>query len=602
MAMSNPLLSDRDVQFVLYEVLDVESLCALPAFSDHSRETFDLVLGSARKLAREVFYPLYRPMDAEPPVLSGGRVTVHPKMRELYGHVVELGLVNATRPYEIGGQQLPFVMFGMATSYLMAANLSAYGYVGLTTGAARLIESFGTEQLRNDYMAPMYAGTWTGTMALTEPGAGSSLADVQTKATPTDADHFLIEGAKVFISGGDQDITENIVHLTLARIEGAPPGIKGVSLFAIPQKRTDNGELRDNDCVASGLFHKIGWRALPSIALNFGERGDCHGYLVGEPHQGIKHMFQMMNEARLMVGMNGVASASVAYHEALDYARNRPQGRLFADRNPNKPQVDIIHHADVRRMLLRQKSIVEGGLSLVATAGYLMDVSEHGATDAERDRCKLLLDLLTPVAKSFPAERGFEANTLAIQVHGGYGYTSEYNPESWWRDQKLNSLHEGTTGIHSLDLLGRKVMGQGGRALQLFGEEVASDIERARAAGVEATWCDALQEAIDTVGALTMHLGGLGMSGNVDGMLLHSSDYLELFSIVVVAWQWLGQARAAQEGLAKVDAGSDAEAFYRGKLCAAQYWIHTELPRVEGLAALCQSGEDSYAQMRPEWF
>lgn len=605
--MGNPLLSDRDVRFVLYELLDVESLCKLEAFSDHSRETFDLLLGTASKLARDVLYPSYREMDLAPPALRDGNVVVHPKMHRIYAHMVELGILNATRPYDVGGQQLPFTLFTVSTAYLMAANLSAYAYLGLTTGAARLIESFGSEQLRQDYMVPMYSGDWAGTMALTEPHAGSSLADVTTRAVPTDDGHYLIEGAKVFISGGDQDITENIVHLTLARISGAPAGIKGVSLFAIPKLRKNGAGLCDNDTSTAGVFHKIGWRALPSIALNFGERGDCHGYLVGEPNQGIRHMFQMMNEARLMVGMNGVASAAVAYHEALDYAKNRPQGRRYTDRNPETPQVNIIEHADVRRMLLRQKAIVEGSMSLLATASYYQDVSEYGAREDDRARAKVLLDLLTPVAKSFPAERGFEANTLAVQVHGGYGYTSEYMPEAWWRDQKLNSLHEGTTGIHSLDLLGRKVMQKGGQALKSFGDEIARDVERARKAGVDAAWCDRLTNALGLTGALTMQLGALGMQGDAEAMLLHSSDYLELFSIIVIAWQWLRQATAARAGLARcsddANAGEASDAdFYRGKICAAQYWFNTELPRVDHMIELCKSGEDSYARMQEAWF
>jgi alkylation response protein AidB-like acyl-CoA dehydrogenase len=597
-AVTNPLIDDRNVEFLLYEVLHVEELCGLPTYQDHSRETFDMYMRNARRLAREVMFPAYRPMDIEPPVLEEGRVKVHAAMKELYPRMLELGLVNATRPYEVGGAHLPFVVFGVANAYLMAANLSAYAYVGLTTGAARLIESFGSDELRKTYMEPMYRGEWAGTMALTEPNAGSSLTDVTTKAKPTDAGHHLIEGAKVFISGGDQDLTDNIVHLTLARIEGAPPGIKGVSLFAIPARRIVDGELVDNDCAVSGLFHKIGWRGVPSIALSFGERGDCHGYLVGTPHQGIKHMFQMMNEARLMVGLNGISTASVAYHEALEYAKTRPQGRKLGERDPTQPQVAIIEHADVRRMLLRQKSIVEGGFALLARASMYQDLSEHAQDEAERERCTALLNLLTPVAKSFPAEHGFEANTLAVQVHGGYGYTSEYLPEAWWRDQKLNSIHEGTTGIHSLDLLGRKVMMNGGRAMQLLDEEIRASVKRAREGDVDDAWCSALVEALETTTRVTMHLGALGMGGDVEGMLLHSVDYLEMFGLVVIGWQWIEQATAATTGLASESASGD---FYRGKLCAAQYWLMGELGKVDHLAGLIEAGEDSYARVQPAW-
>ena len=385
-----------------------------------------------------------------------------------------------------------------------------------------------------------------------------------------------------------------MVHLALARIEGAPAGVKGISLFAVPRLRPGtDGALADNDCHSAGVFHKLGWRGLPSIALNFGERGDCRGWLVGTPHQGLAHMFQMMNSARLMVGMNGVTSAYVAYQEALEYARTRPQGRPLSARDPRSPQVPIVQHADVRRMLLRQKAIVEGAFSLLAACARLSDLADHAESEADRSRCAMLLDLLTPVAKTFPAEKGFEANVLAVQVHGGYGYTSEYLPEAWMRDQKLNSLHEGTSGIQALDLLGRKVLGTGGASLRALAEQVIADCQRP---GVNPEESAQLTRALATIGETTMHLGSLG---DRDAMMRNSSDYMELFSIAVVAWQWLVQAAAAREGLRRDPASSD---FYRGKLAAARYWFATEVPRIDQLCALCRSPDDSYSTMRPEWF
>ncbi|MCY1017187.1 acyl-CoA dehydrogenase [Pyxidicoccus sp. MSG2] len=594
----NPLLSDRDVDFQLYEVLDAASLCALPAFSEHSRDTFTLLLDSTRRFAREVLYPTYRPMDAEPPVFKDGRVHVHPLMRKLYPQMVELGLLTATRPPEVGGQQLPLTVHAVSSAYLMAANLSAFAYVGLTLGAAHLLEVFGSPEVQEMFMAPLYRGEWTGTMALTEPQAGSSLADVRTRATPAPDGTWRIQGSKIFISGGDQDFTQNVVHLTLARTEGAETGVKGISLFAVPARRLEGGKLVDNDVRVAGVIHKIGWKGIPSLALNYGEEGDCHGWMVGPPGRGLACMFQMMNEARIMVGMNGVATALVAYHEAVAYARERPQGRPAGIRDATRPQSPIIEHADVRRMLLRQKAIVEGGLSLLLAASYQADVALHGTDEDSRKRAQLLVDLLTPVAKTFPAERGFEANALAVQVHGGYGYSSEYPPEAWLRDQKLNSIHEGTTGIQGLDLLGRKVVAGGGAALQSFSEEVAATVARARKAGVEAAWCDALEAALGEVAEVVGALGARGMSGEVELMLRHSADFLDLFSVLAVAWRWLAQAAAAKEGLAR---GGDGD-FYEGKLAAAQYWFAVELPRVPLLASLCRTGEDSYARMRPEWF
>jgi len=572
-------------------VLDASRLCALPAFADHSRETFELFLKSCRELAREVLLPSYRPMDEAAPRFEDGRVKIHPAMREIWPRLVELGILCATRGPEVGGQRLPATVAILGNAYLMAANLSAIGYAGLTTGAAHLLETFGDEFLKRTFMDRMYAGDWTGTMALTEPQAGSSLADVQTRATPAVDGRYLMSGSKVFITGADQDLTENVVHLVLARIDGAPSGTKGVSLFCVPRLRPAAGELVDNDVATAGVFHKLGWRGIPSCAINFGERGDCHGWLVGKPGRGLNHMFQMMNEARLGVAAHAAATASVAYQESLEYAKVRPQGRKPLAKDATTPQVPIVEHADVRRMLLRQKAIVEGALSLIVCAARYHDLAESD------ENARLLLDLLTPVAKTFAADRGFESNTLAVQIHGGYGYTSEYRPEAWLRDQKLNSIHEGTSGIQSLDLLGRKVMMNGGAALFAFGQEVEKALARAERAGIEESWRSALLSALQTLGDLTQHLGSVGLAGDVEGMLRHSADYLELFSIVAAGWQWMLHAAAAKEAR---HAASDA--FYAGKLAAAQYWFTTEIPRVAQLAALCRSGEDSYVRIPTDGF
>ncbi|MRG95683.1 acyl-CoA dehydrogenase [Polyangium spumosum] len=596
---TNPLVSDRFVDFLLFEVLDLDALLALPDFSEHTRETVGIYLGAARRLAREVLFPAYKPMDEAPPRLEDGRVRVHRAMHDIYPRLVELGVLSATRPPEAYGQTLPLTVASFATSYLMAANLSAYAYLGLTTGAARLLESFGSDDLKQRFMGPLYRGEWTGTMALTEPQAGSSLSDVETRATPTENGHYLVKGSKIFISAGDHDLTENIVHLTLARIDGAPPGIKGVSLFAVPRLRPEAGKLVPNDVEVAGVIHKIGWRGLPSLALNFGEAGDCHGYLVGEPHRGISYMFQMMNEARLMVGMNGAATASVAFHESLEYAKTRPQGRKLGDKDPRAPQIPIIEHADVRRMLLRQKAITWGSLALLGLTARLSDLAEHGIDEQARGRAAMLLDLLTPIAKSFPAERGFESNTLAVQILGGYGYTSEYLPEAWLRDQKLNSIHEGTTGIQALDLLGRKVPTAGGAAFAALLEEIAATCDGARDAGVSADLVGRVEGAAMAMRQVTLHLGALGAQGDVRGMLLHSADYLDLAGTTVIGWTWLRLAAAAQRS--RQDRPADHD-FYEGIASAAQYWIRTELARVGYLAQLCRSGEDSYDRVRPEWF
>ncbi len=597
--MANPLISDRDLAFLLDEVLEVDALLAWPAFAEHDRASIAAYLEACRRFAREALWPSYRAIDAEPPSFRDGRVRVHPRLHELWPRLLELGVITATRPVDAGGQALPLVVSLAAQLYLMAGNLSAYAYVGLTMGAAHLLEVFGDPALRARYLPALSMGRWTGTMALTEPHAGSSLADIATAAVPA-GDHYLLSGAKIFISGGDHDLAENVVHMVLARIAGAPAGIKGISLFAVPARRPEGERLVPNDVRVTGLIHKIGWRGLPSVALRLGDDGDCRGWLVGEPHRGLAYMFQMMNEARIMVGAHGVATASVGYHESLAYARERPQGRpIDARADAARPQVPIIEHTDVRRMLLRQKAIVEGGLLLVLHAARLADTAAHAPAAGERARAQRQLDLLTPIVKSFPSERGFEANTLALQIHGGYGYSSEYLPEALVRDQRLNSIHEGTTGIQGLDLLGRKVMAEGGLALRDLVSDVEAACARATDAGLDAAWIAAVRDAGAGIGALTAALGARGLAGDVAGMMLHSADYLELCSIWVVGWQWLVQATAARRGLL---AGRGDAAFHEGKLAAAQYWIRTELPRIAHLAALCRDAEDSYARMRPAWF
>lgn len=592
------LLDDRQLDFLLYEVLDVPALCRFSYFSDHSKETFDLFLGASRRLAREQLFPAYKPMDDMGGELEDGAVKVHPVMKELWPRFVELGVLAGMRSYDVGGQQLPFSVMSAALAYLYGANLGAAGFAGLSLSAAHLIEAFGDDELRAAFMTKMYAGEWTGTMALTEPNAGSSLGDLRTTAVPHDDGSYRIKGTKIFISGGDQDFSENIVHLTLARIEGAPAGTKGISLFAVPKLRTAASGLEDNDVTTSGIVHKLGWRGLPSVMLSFGEKDDCRGWLVGQAHQGLRYMFQMMNEARIGVGLTAAATASAGYLTSLQYARERTQGRKIGQGTNGAP-VPILEHADVRRMLLRQKAIVEGSLHLVLQTARYADVAAHGDDEGERERAQQLLDLLTPLTKTFPAERGFEANALAVQVHGGYGYATEYLPEAWLRDQKLNTLHEGTTGIQSLDLLGRKVMRGGGAPLMLLADEIQKEISAAREAGVEAGFCDALTAALERVGAVTMALGQRGMT-DPEAMLQDSVDYLDMLSVLVVGWLWLKQAAVA--AVAAPSAGASDAAFYEGKRRAAQYWYAHEMPRVALLAAGIEAADNAFATMKDEQF
>jgi len=590
----NPLIDDRLTE-LLFDSLALGELAGLPAFADHDSETFRLYIDACRRVGREVLWPSYAATDAEPPTLSEGRVRLHPDTLRGFERVRELGVIAATRPEAVGGQQLPLAVATMAHAYLMAGNLSTTGLAWLTTGAGHLIEAFGSDELKAAFLEPMMSGRWTGTMALTEPQAGSSLGDLTTSATDAGDGTYRIRGAKIFISGGDHDGAENVVHLVLARITDAPGGVKGISLFAVPQRRpaelgpnAADGPLEPNDVHVAGLIHKIGWRALPSLALSFGDEDDCRGWLVGAPHRGLPQMFQMMNEARIGVGVTAAATASVAYHEALAYARDRSQGRALGQRD-GEP-VAITQHPDVRRMLLRMKAIVDGSLALSVATARFADLAAHGPED-QRDRSHAILDLLTPITKSFPAEFGYEANVLAVQIHGGYGYSSEYVPEALLRDQKLNSIHEGTTQIQALDLLGRKVVAGGGAALRALTETIGESIAAAREAGVDETIAAPLEAALTEVAELTMELGAKGASGDLEGMLGHGVDYLTLLSIVVVAWQHLTLATAAC---------AKESAFHRGLVQSARYWAATELPRVALLAERCRA-DRSYLELDPDW-
>jgi len=589
------IIDDKNLDFLLYDVFEVEKLCAFPFYVDHNRESFDLFLKNVRRFAREKLFPLYPQMDQDAPEFVDGQLQTHPVMKTLYSEIADLGTIGATRDYDAGGSQLPFTVYASALLYMKGANLHASGFAGLTAGAANLIRTYGSDVLKTVYLEPMMGGRWTGTMALTEPQAGSSLADLTSSASPTSQGHHLIKGAKIFISGGDNSFSENIVHLALARIEGAPLGTSGISLFVVPKKRPTPSGLVDNDVATTGIVHKLGWRGLPSVMLGFGERGDCHGYLVGEPHKGLRYMFQMMNEARLGVGVSGAATASAAYIASLQYARDRPQGRPLGT-PASEPMVPIVQHADVRRMLLKQKAIVEGSLALSLQTSVYADVSEHAPDEESRAQAGALLDLLTPMTKTFPAEFGFVSNTLAVQILGGYGYTSEYLPESWLRDQKLNSLHEGTTGIQGMDLLGRKVMRDGGRSLGTLRELIEEEIARAELAPLPAAWTAHLRLALDEVTRVVTTLAERA-SDSPTRMMAHSSDFMEMLSVVVVAWQWLRMARIAESR--RTSLGND---FVEGKKRAAGYWFVHELSKTAALAQLIVDDDDTFFGMEDASF
>ncbi len=580
--MSPKFYSKENLRFLLHEVFPVKDLCHKEIYSAHTVENFDMILETADSLATNHLRPILLEMDRNPPYLETGKIKVHPKMRSLMKRFGEDGWISMSAPREFGGQELPFTIL-QATAFIMAAaNYDAMAFPFLTNGAAHLIESFATKELQQTFIPKMYAGLWQGTMALTEPQAGSSLSDIVTSASPTTEGHYLIKGQKIFISCGDHDGCDNIVHLMLARVEGAPAGTKGISLFIVPQHRPDNsGHLTPNDVNTAGLFHKMGYHGAPIAHLIMGEKNDCHGYLVGELHKGLSYMFQMMNEARIGVGLQATAIATAAYYNSLDYANVRLQGRKLSDKDPSKPQVPIIEHADVKRLLLFQKAIVEGSLALCMQACRYYDLWRSSEGE-EKENNLLLLELLTPIAKSYPAEMSILSTSAGLQCFGGYGFTKDYMAELFFRETRIHTLHEGTTAIHGMDLLGRKVMLKNGKATMLLVQEVMRDIEAAQKSESLRSYADALSKKLVQLQEVTMRLMGIAQKEGAEVFLSDASLYLELFGILCTAWQWLKQGTTAEQ-LKQHSKLEYQAAFLESKWLAIQYFFEYELPKAEGL-------------------
>jgi butyryl-CoA dehydrogenase len=598
--MSQGFVNRRDLVFQLLEALDVEALTGRPRHAEHSRETLLAAVDTAIEIAAAKFAPHYRRSDEEEPRLEGGRVRLVPEVKAALDAYLAAGFLLAHRDASVGGLQLPVTVARVCQAVFEAANVGTTSYVSLTSANANLLERYGTEDQQRRFLAPLLAGRFFGTMALTEPQAGSSLADVRTSALPLPDGTYAISGTKTFISGGDHDLAENIVHLVLARTPDAPPGVKGISLFVVPKRRVNaDGTLGgDNDVALAGLFHKMGWRGTTSTQLAFGENGRCLGELVGERHRGLACMFHMMNEARIGVGLAAVMLGTRSHLAAVAYARERPQGRPLGSKDPRAPQVPIVAHADVRRMLLASKSYVEGGLALCLYAARLVDEQATGETAEARAGAAALLDLLTPVVKAWPAQYCLEASSLAIQVHGGYGYTREYPVEQLYRDNRLNAIHEGTNGIQALDLLGRKAVADGGRALEALAHAVARDVEAAAAVDALRPLGDALVAALGRAAAAVRAVGA-ELPRDPERALANATPFLEAFGHVTVAWMWLRQATAAARALPAA-AGPDVD-FYEGKLAACRFFFAHELPKVVHLFDLAERMEPTAAQARPEW-
>ena len=600
--MQQKIVSTRDLAFQLYELHEVEKVLRFERYQDHSRETLQAALDLALKVAAEEFAPHARLVDEEEPTFENGRVHMRPEVHKALDVLKSTGLMAASQDYERGGMQLPSAVAQMCVGMLKGANVGTQGYAGLTIAAANLILAHGSDEQKSRYAEPMLAGRFFGTMCLTEPHAGSSLGDLRTRAEPQADGSYRLFGNKIYISGGDHELSENIIHMVLARLPGAPAGVKGISLFLVPKVLVnEDGSLGErNDVALAGLIHKMGYRGTTSTMLNFGEAAGAVGYLVGAPHEGLAAMFHMMNEARIGVGLGSVMLGYTGYLHALEYARERQQGRPVGEKDPESPQVPLIRHADIRRMLLAQKAYVEGGLALCLQGAVLVDEKKFAETGEQRELAAGLLDLLTPVIKSWPSRYCLEANSLAIQVHGGYGYTREYPVEQFYRDNRLNPIHEGTHGIQGMDLLGRKVSMADGRYYRELVRRIEATIAEARKQERLASNAGLLERSLSAMVEATRVINEVKASGDKEKALANATLYLDAFGQVVVGWLWVRQALKALVGLG--GPGEQTEDFYQGKLRACDYFCRYELPGVVATAELLQSVDSTALDMFDEAF
>ena len=599
--MTAKFVSERNIKFLVYEVFAVESLTLYEYYKDHNRKIFDMVLSEAGKLAGNLLYPIFEEMDRNQPELIKGRVKVHPTVKTILREFGKGGWITSRVSYENDGEQLPHLIADVCDFIFQAANYSAAAYAGLTTGASHLIATFADPKLYDTYVPKMRAGKWQGTMALTEPEAGSSLTDVSTQAEPVNQDYYLISGQKIFISAGDHNCAENIIHLMLAKIKGGPVGAKGISLFIVPKKRIDeNGKLVDNDVVTSGIYHKLGYRGCPIAQLSFGDKNDCRGWLVGEPHNGLKYMFQMMNEARIGVGLGATAMITAAYYSALEYTKTRCQGRKISQKDPTQPQIPIIEHADVKRMLLFQRAVAEGSLSLILQCSKYVDLIKI-LPEEEKGKYHLLLELLTPIAKSYPSEMGIQAISQGLQCLGGSGYCDDYALEQYYRDCRIHPIHEGTTAIHGMDLLGRKVMMQNGKAIEIYTNEIQEAIAAAKQFSELGKTADQLAKALVDLQKVTQHLLLVAQTKGPEYFLADATLYLEFFGIISIAWQWLLQGISAQKALDGKEKTEDTT-FYQGKMFTLNYFYSYELPKTLGLAGRLMESDGLTVEMPVELF
>lgn len=572
-------VSTRNLRFVLNEVLDLNKLRSFEQYQDFDAETTEMSLDAAKQLADQYLYPYYREMDKQKAYYKDGTVFVMPEIGEGMRAMGESGWINATWPYDQNGQQMPSVVLNAGGLIFQAANGNMAAYSFLTTGAANLILEFGSDELKATYLDKMASGQWQGTMALTEPQAGSSLSDITSYYVKHEDGSYTVKGQKIYISGGDHNATENVVHLMLARKKDGPKGMKGVSLFVVPKFLPTEDGLVDNHVTTAGIYGKMGQKGYVAAHLMYGEQGETKAFLVGEELRGLNNMFQMMNEARIGTGLMAAGSASAAYYASLQYAKERPQGRHPGNKDVNTDQVIIAEHADVRRMLLFQKAVVEGSVALLLQCSLWEDTSKASPDAEERENAHLLLELLTPIAKSFPSEYGNESVSLGMQVLGGAGYTDDFPLEQIFRDIRVNSIYEGTTTIHGLDLLGRKMMMHNGKAVKLLTVEMQKTLTAAMANEATKTMAEDLGKSLMSVQQVMGHLMGLAKSEDPKVFLADATIFLDYFSLHVIGWLWLREALVAAGGVAGAD-GVDEARFYKSKVATARFFFTYMFPKV----------------------
>ncbi|MCK0145685.1 acyl-CoA dehydrogenase [Arenibacter sp. F26102] len=585
--MAKEYVDIATLKYLLYQVHEVEELLSSERYQDYDKDSLDLFINSIKEFSDRELFPYFKEMDETPAVYKDGTIMVHKQVNVMMKKGGEMGIIAGPFDYGEGGLQLPFVIHTASAYIQEAANNHLPGYAGLTQGAAELIVHFANDALKETFVPKMLSGDWGGTMCLTEPQAGSSLSDITSKATPTDEGYYKISGQKIFISGGDHQYAENIVHLLLARIEGAPSGTKGISLFVVPKLRVEvDGSLKQNDVVTVADFQKMGQKGYSTTHLGFGDNGDCHGWLVGEANKGLKYMFLMMNSARISVGRGGAAISMAAYQASLEYANERPQGRKLSSdgkKDPNEKPCLIIEHPDVRRMLLLQKSIAEGSLSLVLLAAKYYDIIQSTKDPEAKEKYGLLLEMIIPIVKTYPTEAGSVAVSNGLQVLGGYGFCSDFILQQYYRDIRIFSIYEGTTGIQSQDLLGRKVPMANGKALELLLSEVLNTI-------TEALEFDELRSSAKILGGkikLTKEvlefLTPFAKKGNYERYLSDANLFMEYLSHVVLGWLWLDIAVHAQRNLQE-GGQTHSKAFYESKIHTMKFYFKYELPKTSSLA------------------